>query len=42
MLDITEELAQSGKEKMLWGRFPMLDDPSAADLITIGSFDEFF
>ena len=42
MLDITEELAQSGKERMLLGRFPMLDDPSAADLITVGSFDESF
>ena len=31
MLDVSQELADRGKSRMLVGRFPMLDDPSAAD-----------
>ena len=42
MLDLTKELADKGKERMSLGRFPMLDDPGAADLIATGSFDESF
>ena len=42
MLDLTKELADKGKGRMSLGRFPMLDDPGAADLITTGSFDESF
>ena len=40
LLDISSEMAERGKQNMLAGRAPMLDDPAAADLITTGSFDE--
>ena len=40
LLDVSGELAQRGKENMLAGRAPMLDDPKSADLITTGSFDD--
>lgn len=40
LLDMSAELAQRGKENMLTGRAPMLDDPKSADLITTGSFDD--
>ena len=40
LLDVSAELAQRGKENMLAGRMPMLDDPSAADLISTGGFDD--
>ena len=42
MLDLTKELADKGRERMLLGRYPMLDDPSAADLLVTGSFDDDF
>ena len=40
LLDVSAELAQRGKENMLAGRMPMLDDASAADLISTGGFDD--
>lgn len=40
LLDVSQELADRGKQNMLMGRAPMLDDPEAANLITTGSFDE--
>ncbi len=40
LLDVSDELAQRGKDNMLAGRAPMLDDPKSADLITVGSFDD--
>ena len=40
LLDVSGELAQRGKENMLAGRAPMLDDPKSADLITTGGFDD--
>ncbi len=39
LLDVSQELADRGKQNMLMGRAPMLDDPEAANLITTGSFD---
>ncbi|MDE0309696.1 MAG: 3-hydroxyacyl-CoA dehydrogenase NAD-binding domain-containing protein [Acidiferrobacterales bacterium] len=39
LLDVSDELAQRGKDNMLAGRAPMLDDPGSADLITVGSFE---
>ncbi len=38
LLDVSEELAQRGKQNMLAGRAPMLDDPESANLIQTGSF----
>ena len=40
LLDVTSELAERGKESMLTGRAPMLDDPESANLVLTGSFDE--
>lgn len=40
LLDISQELADRGKQNMLLGRAPMLDDPETASLITTGSFDD--
>lgn len=40
LLDISQELADRGKQNMLLGRAPMLDDPQLAEHITTGSFDE--
>ena len=40
LLDVSDELAQRGKDNMLAGRAPMLDDPKSAELITTGGFDD--
>ena len=40
LLDVSDELAQRGKESMLAGRAPMLDDPDSANLVSIGGFDD--
>ena len=40
LLDVSRELADQGKQNMLLGRAPMLDDPQMAEQITTGSFDE--
>ena len=40
LLDVSQELAERGKNNMLVGRAPMLDDPDAANLITTGSFGD--
>ena len=40
LLDVSQELAERGKNNMLMGRAPMLDDPDAANLITTGSFGD--
>ncbi len=40
LLDVSQAMADRGKQNMLAGRAPMLDDPSAADLIATGSFDD--
>ena len=39
LLDISQELADQGKQNMLLGRAPMLDDPQMAEHVTTGSFD---
>ncbi len=40
LLDISQELAERGKQSMLLGRAPMLDDPNATELIATGSFED--
>ncbi len=40
LLDVTPELAERGKQNMLVGRAPMLDNPESAERITTGGFDE--
>ena len=40
LLDVTPELAERGKQNMLVGRAPMLDNPESAERITTGGFDD--
>ena len=40
LLDITTELAEKGKQIMVAGRMPMLDDSAALERISCGSFDD--
>ena len=40
LLDVTPELAERGKQNMLIGRAPMLDNPESVERITTGGFDD--